>query len=266
MRLPGTYISPAETGLYYLQSRYYDPQLGRWLNVDDSLLVGVSGSILKYSFIVYCENNPISRIDTSGCYWRDALSTHVKSYLKWTRFVIGFGLKILTEGTPQKVIKYEVPLYNQKSYSLCWAFCQVMVESYQKGEVLSNKEATERAIEIAQQRAGSNVKEDWNTGGKPLNLGERIYSVNYRDINALYNMLYDYGPLYASYHNDDKSPGHGVVITGVNVTRDIVYTNNPWGVRGKQSFEKFKKGFARKWYMSSSDLTLTDIYKFKFEE
>jgi len=33
--LPGTYRYPAETGLYYLLSRYYDPETGRFVNADN---------------------------------------------------------------------------------------------------------------------------------------------------------------------------------------------------------------------------------------
>ena len=51
-------------------------------------------------------------------------------------------------------IKYDVPLYNQGGYKLCWAFCQVMIEDYQTGCNRTNEEATERAIEIAIDRNG----------------------------------------------------------------------------------------------------------------
>lgn len=37
--------------------------------------------------------------------------------------------------------------------------------------------------------------------------------------------------------------GHIVVVTGADVYWDNVYTNNPWGNRGKQSYEEFLNGF-----------------------
>lgn len=56
-----------ETGLYYLQSRYYDPELGRFINADEVTYLGVSGTVLGYNLFTYCENNLISSIDPSGC-------------------------------------------------------------------------------------------------------------------------------------------------------------------------------------------------------
>ena len=65
MRLPGTYISPAETGLYYLQSRYYDPELGRFISADGQIS-GVGGDLLGYNQFAYCFNNPVNMTDATG--------------------------------------------------------------------------------------------------------------------------------------------------------------------------------------------------------
>ena len=56
-----------ETGLYYLQTRYYDSATGRFLNSDSqqNLLDGVQGNNL----FQYCGNNPITRVDPIGCDW-----------------------------------------------------------------------------------------------------------------------------------------------------------------------------------------------------
>ena len=56
------YYYDYETGFYYLQSRYYNPEWGRFLNADDSLY----SSIFGFNLFVYCDNNPISYIDPSG--------------------------------------------------------------------------------------------------------------------------------------------------------------------------------------------------------
>ena len=64
MRLPGTYISPAETGLYYLQSRYYDPEIGRFINADKYISTGIG--ILGYNMFCYCNNNPVIHADYAG--------------------------------------------------------------------------------------------------------------------------------------------------------------------------------------------------------
>ena len=57
------YIYDHETGLYYLQSRYYNPKIGRWINAD--ALVDQS-SVLGYNLFAYCRNNPVNMTDTTG--------------------------------------------------------------------------------------------------------------------------------------------------------------------------------------------------------
>ena len=60
------YVYDKETGLYYLQSRYYDPETGRFLNADDVKYIGYSGEQLSYNAFAYCENNAVVRVDTVG--------------------------------------------------------------------------------------------------------------------------------------------------------------------------------------------------------
>lgn len=56
-------------------------------------------------------------------------------------------------------------------------------------------------------------------------------------------LLYDFGPMYVSYENRSKNSGHAIVITGVDLLRGVVYTNNPWNVSGSQNFKDFTSGF-----------------------
>ena len=61
------YYYDTETGLYYLQSRYYDPEVGRFLNIDS--VMGVNGDIHTYNLFAYCGNNPVCRADSGGQSW-----------------------------------------------------------------------------------------------------------------------------------------------------------------------------------------------------
>ena len=61
------YVYDTETRLYYLQSRYYDPEVGRFLNADR--FVGTGQGLLGHNMYVYCNNNPIVRSDESGTVW-----------------------------------------------------------------------------------------------------------------------------------------------------------------------------------------------------
>lgn len=58
------YIYDTETGLYYLQSRYYDPITGRFLNADDTQFI--QSQVLSSNLYTYCLNNPINHVDYEG--------------------------------------------------------------------------------------------------------------------------------------------------------------------------------------------------------
>lgn len=59
------YYFDAETGLYYLQTRYYDPELGRFISADsiEYLDPETLGGLNLYA---YCDNNPIMNADPMG--------------------------------------------------------------------------------------------------------------------------------------------------------------------------------------------------------
>ena len=58
------YYYDSETGYYYLQTRYYNPEWGRFLNADG--YINANGDILGYNMFAYCGNNPLMYIDPSG--------------------------------------------------------------------------------------------------------------------------------------------------------------------------------------------------------
>ena len=69
----------AETGFYYVSSRYYDPEIGRFINADGEIS-GVGGEILGYNLFAYCQNNPVNMCDPDG------------NWPKWaTKIAIGVG-------------------------------------------------------------------------------------------------------------------------------------------------------------------------------
>ena len=71
------YVYDSETQLYYLQSRYYDPQLGRFINADAFASTG--NSPLDCNMFAYCGNNPVMGYDPTGA-------------VDWGTFAEGAGL------------------------------------------------------------------------------------------------------------------------------------------------------------------------------
>ena len=60
------YYFDAESGFYYVSTRYYDPEVGRFISPDDIDYLGSSGTVLSYNMYAYCENNPVNMIDADG--------------------------------------------------------------------------------------------------------------------------------------------------------------------------------------------------------
>ena len=71
------YYFDTETGFYYLNSRYYDPQTCRFINADNCVS-GAAGAIHGYNMYAYCFNSPITLSDSTGN-WPE----WVKDAFKW---------------------------------------------------------------------------------------------------------------------------------------------------------------------------------------
>ena len=58
------YYYDAETGFYYLQSRYYDPATRRFINADSYASTGQG--FVGTNMFAYCNNNPVNSADMEG--------------------------------------------------------------------------------------------------------------------------------------------------------------------------------------------------------
>ena len=69
------YFYDVETQLYYLQTRYYNPSWGRFINADGYVSTGTG--VLGYNMYSYCNNNPMLYVDLEGDILHIALAVKI---------------------------------------------------------------------------------------------------------------------------------------------------------------------------------------------
>ncbi|MBO5065202.1 MAG: RHS repeat-associated core domain-containing protein [Clostridia bacterium] len=110
------YCYDAYSGMYYLQSRYYDPQTGRFINADDTNYLNATGTVLGCNLFAYCENDPVNFVDSSGFY-KDYAFTIVP-YMRVEDIVYSISRNVQsTSKTDLKANVCYVPVSGKKYYS-----------------------------------------------------------------------------------------------------------------------------------------------------
>ena len=61
-----SYYYDAETSIYYIRSRYYTPEIGRFLNNDVFGYAINQIGLLEHNLFIYCGNDPVNSIDVDG--------------------------------------------------------------------------------------------------------------------------------------------------------------------------------------------------------
>ncbi len=90
------YYFDHETGLYYLQSRYYNPQIGRFINGDAAEFVTVAEKPIGHNLFTYCENDSVIKIDELGfTQYRVDLAVKSPNNLNST---VAFNMRSLSAG------------------------------------------------------------------------------------------------------------------------------------------------------------------------
>ena len=85
------YYFDVETGLYYLNTRYYDPSICRFINADDISHIEPEtiGGLNLYS---YCGNNPVMAIDPNGTEWWNWVVSGLQIALGLALIATGIGV------------------------------------------------------------------------------------------------------------------------------------------------------------------------------
>ena len=111
------YYHDAESGFYYLQSRYYDPAIGRFINADDTdTLYDILGSYessdgsngISYAdqnLFVYTINNPVNMSDSDGDYAMLLALTNAWNPVGWVAIAI---LAVVVIAEVASFVTYEV--------------------------------------------------------------------------------------------------------------------------------------------------------------
>ena len=69
------YYYDSETNFYYLNSRYYSPEIKRFINADSINYLGVGDSLKNFNLYVYCGNNPVMGYDPMGTWdWKSIVT------------------------------------------------------------------------------------------------------------------------------------------------------------------------------------------------
>ena len=94
------YYFDREINKYYLQSRYYDQETGRFINADDASMLTLGMSTLGgTNLFAYCLNNPIMETDPSGY-----LSNNWKMIIGMVTITAAVMITIATGGTATPIV------------------------------------------------------------------------------------------------------------------------------------------------------------------
>ena len=117
------YFYDTETKLYYLQSRYYDPQVQRFINPD--VYISTGQGIVGHNMFAYCENNSVHNVDISGS---KSLAVELLNH-----FLFGNGSKLVYNNssfaaklvkkskTMNRIIENKLKEYGSRSFTVTGA-------------------------------------------------------------------------------------------------------------------------------------------------
>ena len=99
------YRYDADTGFYYLQSRYYDPAICRFINAGE--YSDTDDGLLGFNMFAYCLNNPMNRSDPNGSW---SLPNWAKVAIGVAAIAVGVVATVATGGAAAPVLVASVQM------------------------------------------------------------------------------------------------------------------------------------------------------------
>lgn len=98
------YFYDEETGFYLTGTRYYDPEIGRFINADDTAVLDADyENMAQYNLYAYCWNNPVNMDDQDG-YWPKWKTNLAKIAIGVVAIGIGVAATVITGGAAAPVL------------------------------------------------------------------------------------------------------------------------------------------------------------------
>ena len=109
-----SYYYDTETGLYYLKTRYYDPQVGRFMTIDGIEYLDPE-TINGLNLYAYCNNNPVMNVDPDGtwswkAFWSIVLITLTA--------VLGVVATVATAGAATPLLEFGFSIIASTSFGI----------------------------------------------------------------------------------------------------------------------------------------------------
>ena len=96
--------------MYYLETRYYDANTGRFICADVDEAVASSQRILDCNHFGYCENDPINNTDENGGISLkkvmsifNSIAKYAKKIMNWMKTYVDYKLKLYTNLSPSDI-------------------------------------------------------------------------------------------------------------------------------------------------------------------
>lgn len=86
-----SYYYDSDIGLYYLQTRYYDPETGRFINLDQIEYIDPE-QLNGLNLYAYCLNNPVMGYDPMGTFWFTFLTSAIGALVGFVVGIVDYAL------------------------------------------------------------------------------------------------------------------------------------------------------------------------------